>query len=322
MGITRIFFLFPGQGAQYPGMGLDLLPASPAARAVFDTASEVLGFDMAGLIRNADGEALRRTGVSQPALAAVSLAAAACLGEKGVVPAACAGFSLGEYPALACAGVIGPEDCFRLTGARGRAMQDAVDRMAAAGRDRPGMSAVLGLDSGKVEALIAQWKDAAGSVLGDLYAANINSSKQVVVSGPAAALAEAERRFREAGARRCVRLRVDGPFHSPLMKPAAEAFAPVLEGVCFKDPAIPFFSNVTGGEIRTGTEAKALALRQIVEGVRWTQEEAALAEKAPEAVAEAGPGRVLQGLWQETGSAVPCYGAGTLEDIGKVKELV
>lgn len=310
-------FLFPGQGAQYPGMGLDLLEAggdrADAAKKIFDCACDALGRDMIALIRDSDTETLKRTDVSQPALCAASLAAAASLSALGVKPAACAGFSLGEYPAFACAGVISPEDCFRLVDARGKAMQGAVDRIAASG-DPPGMAAVLGLAPARVEELIALW------AIPDLYAANINSPKQVVVSGSAAALAMAKTRFREAGARRFVRLQVAGPFHSPLMKEAAGAFAPALEAVEFRDPAVPLFSNVTGARIKSGAEAKTLALRQIVEGVRWTDEEAALAALKPAALVETGPGKVLQGLWRDTESAVPVYGAGTAAEILELGE--
>jgi [acyl-carrier-protein] S-malonyltransferase len=308
----KVFFLFPGQGAQYPGMGLDLIAgtgtAASAAKQVFDAASETLNRDVIALIRDSDAETLKRTDISQPAMSAVSLAAAACLKERGITPAGCAGFSLGEYPALACAGVLSMTDCFRLTERRGRVMQAAVDRIAA-GDGAPGMAAVLGLSPKTVEELIAQWK------ISELYAANINSPKQVVVSGSAAALAEAEKRFKEAGARRVLRLQVAGPFHSPLMGEAADAFAAALEAVRFSDPAIPLFSNVTGRRIATGAEAKSLALRQITEGVRWTEEEAAVAELEPEAVLEVGPGRVLQGLWRDAGNSAPAYGAGNAAEI-------
>ncbi|MDR0598730.1 MAG: ACP S-malonyltransferase [Treponema sp.] len=318
----KVIFLFPGQGAQYPGMGLDLAEGSAAARDVFDRAGEALGSslgrDLISLIRDSDAETLKRTDLSQPALSAASLAAAACLGERGVVPAACAGFSLGEYPALACAGVISLENCFRLTAARGRVMRAAADRLAAAGTGAPGMAAVLGLAPERVESLIAQWK--AGG-LKDLYAANINSPRQVVVSGTAAALAEAEKRFKEAGARRMPRLQVTGPFHSPLMAEAADEFAAVLETVEFKDPAIPLFSNVTGKQLRSGAEAKALAPRQMVEPVRWTDEESALAELKPAALVETGPGGVLRGLWKDTGSDIPCYAAGTAAEIDALTYL-
>jgi len=314
----KVFFLFPGQGSQYPGMGLDLLDISAEAKKIFATASAVLGLDMAALIRDSDPETLKRTDVSQSAISAASLAAAACLKERGICPTACAGFSLGEYPALACAGILSVEDCFRLTDKRGKAMQAAVDRIRQSGADAPGMAAVIGLTPEQVEALIAEWKTDANSALSDLYAANINSPKQTVVSGSAAALAEAENRFKEAGAKRFLRLQVAGPFHSPFMKEAAEAFAPALESVVFNDPAIPVFSNVTGKQLLTGAEAKALALRQIVEGVRWTGEEAALAALQPEALLETGPGKVLQGLWRDTGSAIPCYAAGTATEIDEL----
>ncbi|MDR0402472.1 MAG: ACP S-malonyltransferase [Treponema sp.] len=319
--VKQIVFLFPGQGAQYPGMGLDLLGVSPAAREIFSIASETLDMDVAGLIRDSDAEKLKRSDVSQIALTAASLAAAAALRENGIVPAACAGFSLGEYPALACAGVIGAADCFTLVRARGGAMQAAIDRMSAgtpeAERSAPGMAAVLGLAPEKVEELIAEWKKA-GAFAGDLYPANINSPVQTVVSGSAPALSEAEKRFKEAGAKRFIRLQVAGPFHSPFMKEAADAFASVLEATPFRDPDAAFFSNVTGTRVSGGNEAKSLALRQICEGVRWTDEEAAIAALNPGAVFETGPGKVLRGLWRDSGSAVPCYGAGTAEEIQKL----
>jgi [acyl-carrier-protein] S-malonyltransferase len=318
--VSSFAFLFPGQGAQYPGMGADLYEGSAAAREVFDIATEACGRDMLALLRDSGADVLKRTDISQPAMATVSLAAAAALGEAGIKPSLCAGFSLGEYPALACAGVLGIADCIRLTVRRGEAMQKAVSRIAAgAAGNAPGMCAVIGLAPEKVESLIAEWKGAGNDeALQEIYAANINSPKQTVVSGTARALDAAEKLFREAGARRTVRLAVAGPFHSPFMKEAAEEFAPFLEGVAFADPALPVFSNVTGGRIQSGAEAKALALRQICEGVRWIAEEASIAGLKPGAVIEAGPGSVLQGLWRDSLSAVPCYGAGTMEEIKNI----
>jgi [acyl-carrier-protein] S-malonyltransferase len=174
------------------------------------------------------------------------------------------------------------------------------------------MAAVIGLPPERVEELIAAWREAG---LDGLYAANFNSPKQVVVSGTAAALAEAQTRFREAGAKRVLRLQVAGPFHSPLIAGAAEAFAPALEKIAFSDPVIPCFSNVTGKRVKTGREAKELALKQIVCPVRWTEEEAAVAAAGVEAALETGPGRVLWGLWRDSGNAAPCYSAGTAADI-------
>jgi len=175
------------------------------------------------------------------------------------------------------------------------------------------MAAIVGLAPAEVEKLIAQWG------VKDLYAANINSPKQVAVSGTAAALTEAETRFKEAGAKRVIRLQVAGPFHSPLLADAAEAFRPALEAVNFSDPKAALYSNVTGKLVTSGAEAKKLALAQITSPVRWVDEEAAIISAGGfEACLEVGPGKVLQGLWKDSGSELPCCAAGTVEDIGKI----
>jgi [acyl-carrier-protein] S-malonyltransferase len=318
MAKNDVVYLFPGQGAQYQGMALDFLGSGSAAvKKLFEQASAIFGKDAEAWLRDSDADTLKRTDVSQPTVTLANLAAAAFLGEQGYSPVACAGFSLGEYAALVCAGVIGAEDCFRLVKARGAAMQANADRLReAAGGDpsaAPGMAAIVGLAPEQVESLIAQWG------VKDLYAANINSPKQVAVSGTAAALTEAENRFKEAGARRVLRLQVAGPFHSPLLTDAAEAFAPALESVQFSDPKIPLYSNVAGKRVASGAEAKKLALAQITSPVRWIDEEAAIiAGGGFAACLEVGPGKVLQGLWKDSGSELPCYAAGTVEDIGKI----
>jgi [acyl-carrier-protein] S-malonyltransferase len=311
--INNTFFLFPGQGAQYPGMALDILEyGTERVKHLFSIASEIFRKDLAELLRNTTPEELKPTDVSQPTITLANLAAAAFLAEKGIKPVGVAGFSLGEYSALAAAGVISEEDCLLLVTKRGLAMQAAIDKMMQNNASPPGMAAVIGLAPEQVEALIAEWKK---DGLTELNAANINSPKQVAVSGSASALEEAEKRFKEAGARRFMRLAVAGPYHSPFMKEAAKEFDLVLDKIEFKDPAIPVFSNVTGRQIGSGAEAKALSHRQILEGVRWTDEEASLASLKPEALLEAGPGKVLQGLWKDTGSEVPCYAAGTAAEI-------
>ena len=314
MNKKNVVYLFPGQGAQFTGMAMDLLESS-AVKSLFDTASEVFGKDVKEIL-NSDADTLKRTDVAQPAITVANLAAAAFLGEQGFSPVACAGFSLGEYAALACSGIISTEDCLRLIKARGEAMQKTADKIReAAGGDAaaaPGMAAIVGLEPAQVEELIAKW---AGEGLKDLYAANINSPKQLVVSGTAAALTEAETRFKEAGAKRVIRLPVAGPFHSPLMADAVDLFVPVLEGVTFKDPSITVFSNVTGKKISTGAEAKKLAVQQITCPVRWVDEEASVAAVGADACLEAGPGKVLQGLWKDSGSELPVFGAGTAEEI-------
>jgi [acyl-carrier-protein] S-malonyltransferase len=315
-------FLFPGQGAQYRGMALDFFEnGGRRVKNLFAAASEMMGRDMRVLLGEADGETLKRSDLAQPAITLANLAAAAYLAEQGAEPSGCAGFSLGEYAALVTAGVVTQEDCFRMVRARGKAMQDAADRiereagksiLPAEADPAPGMAAVIGLAPERVEALIAEWT---GSGLSGLYAANFNSPNQVVVTGTAAALAQARERFKEAGARRVVRLQVAGPFHSPLMAEAADRFGPVLESVPFRDPVIPLYSNVSGKRVSSGAEAKELALKQITCPVRWTTEERAIAASGVDAVLETGPGQVLQGLWKESGSAIPCYAAGTAEQV-------
>jgi [acyl-carrier-protein] S-malonyltransferase len=287
---------------------------------MFDAASAAFERDAQAMLRDSDADTLKRTDMSQPTVTLANLAAAAYLAEQGWKPNACAGFSLGEYAALVCANVISAEDCFRLVKARGAAMQANADRLReAAGGDAaaaPGMAAIVGLAPSDVEALITQWG------VKDLYAANINSPKQVAVSGTAAALNEAETRFKEAGAKRVIRLQVAGPFHSPILVDAAGAFKPVLEAVSFNDPKIPIYSNVTGKRIASGEEAKKFALMQITSPVRWIDEEAAIAADLQfEACLEVGPGKVLQGLWKDSGSELPCYASGTVEDIKKMEEI-
>ena len=320
----KAFFLFPGQGAQYTGMALDFLESGSAAvKALFDSASEICGRDMKALVQSAD-DVLKRTEVSQPTITLTNLAAAAYLAEKGISPAGCAGFSLGEYAALAVAGVISTEDCFMLVSQRGKAMQAAVDEMeargnAADGKNIPGMAAVMGLEPEKVEALIAEWKAAGNAAVQELYAANINSLKQTVVGGTAEALTAAEALFTAAGARRYMRLQVNCPFHTPLLAGAAAQFQPFLDKVQFKDPQLPVFSNVSGKRVASGEEAKKLALAQITSPVRWLDELRSIAAFGGfDCLLEVGPGKVLQGLWKDSGSELPCSAAGTVEDIGKL----
>jgi [acyl-carrier-protein] S-malonyltransferase len=317
MDKKKVVYLFPGQGAQYSGMAMDFLSCN-AVKSLFDTASKIFGKDVKELLQS-DADNLKRTDVSQPVITLANLAAAIYLSEQGYSPVACAGFSLGEYAALVSAGILDAADCLRLVKARGEAMQKTSDALReASGGDAtaaPGMAAIVGLAPQQVEDLIAQWS---ASGLKDLYAANINSPKQVAVSGTAAALTEAETRFKEAGAKRVIRLQVAGPFHSPLMSDSAAAFAQVLDAVTFRDPVAPIYSNVTGKKITSGAEAKKLALLQITSPVRWIEEEAAIAAAGAKACLEVGPGKVLQGLWRDSGSEIPVFAAGTVEDISKI----
>ena len=300
-------FLFPGQGSQYSGMALDFAGASPRAAALFDLASDAAGRDMKKTIAESSAEELGRTDIAQVAVTLANLCAAASLAERGIRPRAAAGHSLGEYAALAVCGVLDEAAALRLVARRGELM-----RQAAENAGDTGMAAVIGLAPEAVERLIGQWT---AQGLAGLYAANFNSPRQTVISGAAAALAEAAERFKAAGARRVIPLRVQGPFHSPFMEEAARSFAGALEGVVFNDPCVPFFSNVTGGELKSGAEIKAFAVKQIVSPVRWIQEETALAAAGGARVVEAGPGTVLAGLWKESGLSLPCFGAGSCQAV-------
>lgn len=304
-------FLFPGQGSQFTGMGMDLLRAdadgSAGVRSLFDAASALRGSPVEDLL-NADAEILKRTDASQIAITVVSLAAARVLKARGLSPSACAGFSLGEYPALAVSGVLSEEDCIKIILERGRIMQAAADAIAsqAASGAAPGMAAVLGLSSDAVDSVL----ESLSSASADVFAANYNSPLQTVISGTSEGLSRAEAALKEAGARRVLRLKVAGPFHSPLMASAGEEFAKVLENIEFRDPVLPLFSNVTGQRVASGAEARKNAVLHISSPVRWTTEESSIAALMGglniNRLVEAGPGKVLSGLWADSGNPGTC----------------
>lgn len=304
-------FLFPGQGAQYPGMGMDLWEQSPSVRALFERASEAAGMDMKRLLGESTAEDLQATDKAQPAITLVNLAASVVLRERGIAMDGAAGFSLGEYAALCEAGVISLEDLFPIVGIRGRLMEEA-SRAIDSADGAPGMAAVLGLHPETVAAVVEPLAGAGA------FLANYNSPGQVVLSGTAAGLAKAEAALKEAGAKRVIRLKVSGPFHCPLMDGAARGFADAIAGFAFADPQTAVYSNVTGKAIRTGAEAKQLCVRQIVSMVRWVTVQESLRADGFDRFYEAGPGTVLAGLmralWPQTG----CAPAGKMADIEKL----
>jgi [acyl-carrier-protein] S-malonyltransferase len=300
-------FLFPGQGAQYPGMARDFYETSKAVRDLFALASEVSAIDLKKLIFEGSEEELKQTRNTQIAVALVGAASATCAREHGVSPDGCAGFSVGEWPALAEAGVVSYADMFRLVAERGRLMDEAGKRSGGST-----MSAVLALSPQAIEAAIAK----AG--LEQVWVANYNSPTQSVISGTEADVAAAEIAVKEAGAKRAIRLKVSGAFHSPIMAYARDGFAEAVADVAFGDPRIALFSNVTGKRISGGLEAKTLAVAQIVSPVRWIEEEAAILAERPGFCAETGPGTVLGGLWKSVGGEVPCYPFGTLDQIAAI----
>ena len=293
-------FLFPGQGAQTQGMIKDVCESFPEAQKVIEEMSKVTGKDIARLLWETEQTELNRSDNSQLAITAASLAVMAALKTKGIEPSACMGFSLGEFPALYAAGVLNFEQVCNIVKSRGSIMQKVCEEIAEANAGHaPGMSAILGLPPEKVEEIACAIS----------YAANLNSSVQTVVAGTADGLEKVEAAAKEAGARRAIRLAVAGPFHSPLMQKAADNFKVALEEYTFAEPKITLFSNVTGKKVTDPAAAKVSAVDHLTHPVRWTDEEAVLAELMANdkdnewSVIEVGPGSVLAGLWGKTSYA-------------------
>lgn len=311
----KFAFLFPGQGAQEPGMLKDICETFPEARKVVDEISKITGVDMTKLMWESEKEVLSRSDNSQLAITTASLATMKVLEGKGIVPSASMGFSLGEFPALYAAGVLSFEDVIKVVQKRGKIMQKVCEDIASENEGHaPGMSAILGLPPEKVQEI--------AKTIPNVYAANLNSVKQTVISGTFDGLAAAEKAFTEAGARRCVRLAVAGPFHSPLMQKAADEFEKAISDVTFNDPKIELFSNVTGKKATSGEEIKKNAVLHLTNPVRWTDEEAVLGSILTDdwKVLEVGPGRVLSGLWAKTelGEKFPVPSINTVETINEL----
>lgn len=299
----KTLFLFPGQGTQYPGMGKDFYDSNSQVRELFDLASETVKIDLRKLVFEGSEEELKRTVNTQVSVALIDRVASLEARRRGFMPSGAAGFSLGEWPAYAEAGCLSETEMFRLLKIRGELMDKAVEKLG-----RPcGMSAILFLSPAEVEKTIAE------SGLPDLYAANYNSPTQTVISGAISSLEKAEELLKAKGAKKTVRLRVTGPFHSPLISYARDGLKEALADVAFADPALALYANVTGKRVSSGAEAKALAVEQVTGAVRWTDEEAAMAADGYARVLETGPGTVLSGLWKAVNPEPACQPAGSLD---------
>ena len=280
-----IAFMFPGQGSQAVGMGKAFYDTSPGAKAVFEEATDALGFDLTRLVFEGPESELALTANTQPAVLTASVAAAAACAERGVKPALAAGHSLGEYSALVVAGALKFADAVRIVRRRGEFMQDAVPVGTGA------MAAIMGLELPAVEQLCAA--AAQGEVVG---IANVNSALQIVVAGHRGAVERAVALAAERGGKKSVMLPVSAPFHCALMAPAAEKLRPALEAIAVADPAIPVVRNVDAGVTRSAAEVKPFLLRQVASPVRWTDCVRRLAAEGATTFVEVGPGRVLTAL--------------------------
>lgn len=312
-------FLFSGQGSQFKGMAEDICKKYPTARAIIDEMSTVSGEDIASFLWNTEPAELARSDRSQLAITAMQAAIIAVLQEHYITPSAAAGFSLGEFSALYAAKVLDLVTMTRLVTLRGKIMQKYCEKLDAQNKDTDsgcGMAAVLKLAPEKVVEVLKPYADPDTGVA---FAANLNSPMQTVVSGTAEGLDTAEKLCKEAGAKRFVRLAVAGPFHSPLMRGAAEEFSAALQDVQFNEPAIPIFSNVTGKRLLTGAEAKKNAVMHLTHPVRWLEEEREIAALAGEAaLLEIGPGMTLCNLWRDSGCTGTCLPTGTAEQLSAV----
>ena len=275
-------YVFPGQGAQFVGMGKDLYDNNAEARALFEKANEILGFSITDLMFAGTDEDLRQTAVTQPAIFIHSVLLAKSLGAD-FQPDMVAGHSLGEFSALVAAGALSFEDGLRLVAARARAMQKACELTEST------MAAVLALPDEKVEEICA-------GIEGTVVCANYNCPGQLVISGEVAAIDAACEALKAAGAKRALKLKVGGAFHSPCMEPARAELAAAIEATEFHTPVCPVFQNVDALPHTDPAEIKANLVAQLTAPVRWTQSvRNMIADGATEFV-ELGPGKVLQGL--------------------------
>ncbi len=303
-----IAFVFPGQGAQYAGMGKAMAAAYPAAREVFARADAELGFALSQMCWEGPEEDLKQTHNTQPAILTTSLACLAVLQSRGVVPAMVAGLSLGEYTALVCAGSMREEDAVGVVRRRGQFMQDA-----ASGR-RTAMAAILGLDAQAVRQVCAR-----ASSRGVVEPSNYNSPGQIVIAGDEDAVHEGIALAKDAGAKRAVLLPVSAPFHTSLMRPAAQRLAKALADVPIREARIPVVSNVTAQPVQVPGEIRRLLIEQVSSPVRWDESVTAMARAGVRTFVEVGPGTALSGLIRKT---VPAARVAHVDDPVSLEETV
>ncbi|WP_455582157.1 ACP S-malonyltransferase [Dysosmobacter sp.] len=305
----KLGFLYAGQGSQHPGMGADLYERYPAFRAVIDSAP--VEFDLKSVSFQDPGGLLNQTRYTQPCMVAFAAGVTAVLAQRGITPAAAAGLSLGEYSALHAAGVFDAATAIRLVAFRGQAMEEA-----AAGRPSA-MMAVLNLDRASVQSACDE-----ATALGCVVIANYNCPGQLVIGGEQAAVEKAAALAREKGARRCLPLKVSGPFHTPLMAPAGRALEAYFQSTVFAPPTIPVVFNCLGDVNRDQIPIAELLVRQVQSSVWMEDSIRRLAAMGLDALVEIGPGRALSGFVKKTVPEMPVYAVETAADVEALSQLV
>ena len=290
-------FVFPGQGAQFSGMGKDLYESSPLAKELFDKANDILGFRITDIMFNGTDEELKQTKVTQPAVFLHSVISALCMGEA-FQPEMTAGHSLGEFSALVAAGALSFEDGLKLVYARAMAMQKACEAQPST------MAAIINLPDEKVEEICKQVSDGGEVVV----AANFNCPGQIVISGSIEGINQACELMKAAGAKPALPLKVGGAFHSPLMQPAKEELEAAINATTFNTPKCPVYQNVDALPHTNPEEIKANLVAQLTAPVRWTQIVVNMLADGADDFTECGPGTVLQGLIHRVNKEVSAHG--------------
>lgn len=303
--MSKIAFIYPGQGAQKAGMGKDFYENSPLTRDIYDRASECLELDMRALCFE-ENDLLDQTEYTQAAMVTTCLAMTAVLNEQGAEANVTAGLSLGEYCAIAEAGAMDLLDAIRLVRVRGQLMQHTVPTGEGA------MAAVLGMDADQIDAVIEP--------IANVTVANYNCPGQIVITGGTAGIEQASKTLKEAGAKRVVSLNVSGPFHSPMLRSAGEKLGKELSAVQLGELKIPYVTNVTAEYVTDSSEIRELLTRQVYSPVRWEQSIRKMIAQDVDTFVEIGPGRTLTGFLRKIDRNVTVYQVNTWEDSKQIME--
>lgn len=301
--MSKIAFIYPGQGAQKAGMGKDFYENSETAKALYDKATELLDIDMKALCFE-ENDKLDLTEYTQAAMVTTSLAMTKVIEEKGLKPDVTAGLSLGEYCAVCTAGGMKEEDAIRLVRKRGILMQNTVPQGEGA------MAAILGMTASDIEAVIEK--------IDDVTVANYNCPGQIVITGKTSAVEEAANALKAAGAKRAVMLNVSGPFHSPMLKTAGEELKKEMDQMDFTELKIPYVTNVTAEYVNDIHETKELLAKQVSASVRWQESMERMIAEGVDTFVEIGPGKTLNGFLRKISRDVKVYNVSSWEDVDQV----